>query len=148
MRRSPRLIGTVGLLVTALVVCAILAYQAWDAARSSQKTVDSALHDYARIADWQLTQQAKIALWTQVVASLFPPATRFQPESPSTSVVAPAQVESDARRAANWCNCLVGVHYFFRYDWKEGTLRTTETDLADADLAWARDTIVAVAAKM
>lgn len=148
MRRSPRLIGTVGLLVTALVVCAVLAYQAWDAARSVKKTVDTAVQDYARIADWQLTQQAKTALWTQVVASLFPPATRFQPESPTTSVVAPAQVESDARRAADWCNCLVGVHYFFRYDWKEGTLRTTETDLADADLAWARDTIVAVAAKM
>ena len=62
MRRSPRLVGTVALLILALVVCAVLAYQAWDAARSQQRTADSALHDYAKIADWQLTQQAKNAL--------------------------------------------------------------------------------------
>ena len=36
-----------------------------------------------------------------------------------------------------------GVHYFFRYDWQDGTFRTTETELPDADLAWVRDTMVA-----
>ena len=44
-----------------------------------------------------------------------------------------------------WCNCLSGVKYFFRYDWHDGTFRTTDTDLPDADLAWARDTMVAYA---
>lgn len=148
MRRSPRLVGTVGLLVLALVVCAVLAYQAWDAARSVQKTADSAINDYAKIADWQLTQQTKTALLTQVVASLFSPATRFVPDDAERTVVAPAEVESEARRLVDWCNCLGGVRYFFRYDWKDGTFRTTETDLADADLAWARDTIVAFAKQM
>ena len=42
-----------------------------------------------------------------------------------------------------WCNCLDGVRYFFRYDWKDGTFRTTDTDLPDADLACVRDTMVA-----
>ena len=56
MRRSPRLIGTVGLLVLALVVAAVLAYQAWDAAASQRLTAESTLHDYAELADWQLTQ--------------------------------------------------------------------------------------------
>ena len=45
----------------------------------------------------------------------------------------------EARRMVDWCGCLTGVRYFFRYDWHEGTFRTTETDLSDADLAWARD---------
>ena len=76
MRRSPRLIGTVALLVSTLVVCAVLAYQAWDAARSGRRTADNALNDYAKVADWQLTQQTKNALLTQVVASLVSPATR------------------------------------------------------------------------
>ena len=67
MRRSPRLVGTVALLVLALVVCAALTYQAWDAARSQRTMAESTLHDYAKIADWQLTQQAKNALLTQVV---------------------------------------------------------------------------------
>ncbi len=43
----------------------------------------------------------------------------------------------------SWCSCLSGVRYFFRYDWREGTFRTTDSDLPDADLAWARDTMVA-----
>ena len=143
MRRSPRLVGTVALLILALVVCAVLAYQAWDAARSQGRTAESALHDYAKIADWQLTQHAKNALLTQVVTSLISQASQIDPEHLARTVLAPEQVEDVARGMVGWCNCLSGVRYFFRYDWRDGTLRTTETDLSDADLAWARDTIVA-----
>ncbi|HTI63434.1 MAG TPA: HAMP domain-containing sensor histidine kinase [Gemmatimonadaceae bacterium] len=143
MRRSPRLVGTVALLILALVVCAVLAYQAWDAARSQGRTAESALHDYAKIADWQLTQHAKNALLTQVVTSLVSQASQVDPEHLDRTLLAPEQVEDVARGMVGWCNCLSGVRYFFRYDWRDGTLRTTETELSDADLAWARDTIVA-----
>src|ERR1700750_1696143 len=98
IRRFHRLLGTVALLISALVVCAVLAYQSWNAARSQQRTADTALTDYARIADWQLTQQAKNALLTQVVASLLSPATRVVPDSLSRSVLNPVQVEDEARR--------------------------------------------------
>src|SRR5689334_13985088 len=143
MRRSPRLVGTVGLLILALVVCAVLAYQAWDAARSQRQTADNTLRDYARIADWQLTQQAKNALLTQVVTALSAQASHVDPAHLDRTLLSPAQVEDVARGMVEWCRCLTGVRYFFRYDWREGTLRTTETDLPDADLAWARDTVVA-----
>jgi signal transduction histidine kinase len=143
MRRSPRLVGTVGLLILALVVCAVLAYQAWDAARSQRETADNTLRDYARIADWQLTQQAKNALLTQVVTALSSQASQVDPAHLDRTVLTPAQVEDVARVVVEWCHCLSGVRYFFRYDWRDGTLRTTETDLSDADLAWARDTVVA-----
>jgi len=143
MRRSPRLVGTVGLLILALVVCAVLAYQAWDAARSQRETADNTLRDYARIADWQLTQQAKNALLTQVVTALSSQASQVDPAHLDRTVMTPAQVEDVARVLVEWCHCLSGVRYFFRYDWSDGTLRTTETELPDADLAWARDTVVA-----
>jgi signal transduction histidine kinase len=143
MRRSPRLVGTVGLLILALVVCAVLAYQAWDSARSQQKTADSALHDYAKIADWQLTQQAKNDLLTRVVTSLSSPASRVNPDALAQTIYTPTELEDAVRGIMDWCHCLSGVKYFFRYDWRDGTFRTTETDLPDADLAWARDTIVA-----
>jgi signal transduction histidine kinase len=145
MRRSPRLIGTVALLILALVVAGVLAYQGADAARSQRRTAEGALRDYAKIADWQLTQQAKNALLTQVVTSLIKQATRLQPDSLSKTVLAPAEVEDVARDMVSWCDCLSGVRYFFRYDWKDGAFRTTETDLPDADLAWARDTMIAYA---
>lgn len=143
MRRSRRFIGTVGLLILALVVAAVLAYQAWDAARSQRRTAESTLHDYAKLADWQLTQQSKNALLTQVVTSLMWQASHVNPDSLSHTVLPPVEVEDIARQMVSWCDCLAGVRYFFRYDWKDGTFRTTETDLPDADLAWVRDTMVA-----
>jgi signal transduction histidine kinase len=141
MRRSRRLVGTVGLLILALVVAAVLAYQAWDAASSQRRTAESTLHDYAKLADWQLTQQSKNALLTQVVTSLMWQASHVNPDSLAKTVLAPVEVEDIARQMVSWCDCLGGVRYFFRYDWKDGTFRTTETDLPDADLAWVRDTM-------
>jgi signal transduction histidine kinase len=143
MRRSRRLVGTVGLLILALVVAAVLAYQAWDAASSQRRTAESTLHDYAKLADWQLTQQSKNALLTQVVTSLMWQASHVNPDSLAKTVLAPVEVEDIARQMVSWCDCLGGVRYFFRYDWKDGTFRTTETDLPDADLAWVRDTMTA-----
>jgi signal transduction histidine kinase len=143
MRRSPRLIGTVALLIMALVVAAALAYQGFDAARSQQRTVDATLHDYAKLADWELTQQGKNQLLTQVVTSLMRQASHIDPKRLAATVMPPAEVEDMARETAGWCNCLSGVRYFFRYDWADGTFRTTDTDYPDADLAWARDTMVA-----
>jgi len=145
MRRSPRLIGTVALLILALVVAAVLAYQALDAARSQMRTAEGTLHDYAKIADWQLAQQSKNTLLRQVVLSLISPASNLQPDNLEKTVLAPAEFEDVARSMVKWCDCLGGVHYFFRYDWNDGTFRTTETQLPDSDLAWARDTVVAYA---
>jgi signal transduction histidine kinase len=143
MRRSPRLVGTVALLVLALVVCAALTYQAWDAARSQRTMAESTLHDYAKIADWQLTQQAKNALLTQVVTSLIGQASHLQPDALQRTRYTPDEVGEIARDMMGWCECLSGVTYFFRFDWNDGTFRTTDTELADADLARVRDTMVA-----
>jgi len=143
MPRSRRFVGTVGLLILALVVAAVLAYQAWDAASSQRRTAESTLHDYAKLADWQLTQQSKNALLTQVVTSLMWQASHVNPDSLAKTVLAPVEVEDIARQMVSWCDCLGGVRYFFRYDWKDGTFRTTETDLPDAELAWVRDTMAA-----
>ncbi|MEO7086014.1 MAG: HAMP domain-containing sensor histidine kinase [Gemmatimonadaceae bacterium] len=143
MRRSPRLVGTVGLLFLALVVAAVLAYQAWDAARSQSRTTERTLHDYAKLADWQLTQQAKNGLLTQVMTSLMRQASQVNPKALSKTVLSPVAIEDIARQTVGWCDCLSGVRYFFRYDWRDGTFRTTDTDLPDAELAWARDTMLA-----
>ncbi len=143
MRRSPRLVGTVALLVLALVVCAALTYQAWDAASSQRKMAERTLQDYAKIADWQLTQQAKNALLTQVVTSLIQQAGRLQPDSLARTLYSPADVGEIARYMMQTSGCLDSVRYFFRYDWKDSTFRTTETDVPDADLARVRDTMVA-----
>ena len=148
MRRSPRLVGTVALLVLALVVCAALTYQAWDAARSQRAMAERTLQDYAKIAEWQLTQQAKNALLEQVVTSLIQQAARLQPDSLQRTRYTPGEVGEIAHEMTRRCNCLGGVQYFFRYDWKDSTFRTTDTDVSDADLARVRDTMVAYVTDM
>jgi signal transduction histidine kinase len=141
---STRSLGPVLLLALALVLVAVLAYQAQDAARSHQRMAESTLGDYASFADWQLSQQAKSSLLTTVVTSLAAHASQVNPKLLDSSLVSPEQIEATARvMADSWCRCLGGAQYFFRYDWKDGTFRTTATDLPDAALAWARDTIVA-----
>src|SRR5262249_26580993 len=109
MRRSPRLIGTVALLVMALFVSAALAYQGFDAARSQKRTVDATLHDYAKLANWELTQQGKNQLLTHVVTSLMRQASQVDPKRLAATVLAPTAVEDLARETVGWCNCLSGV---------------------------------------
>ena len=144
--RSRRSLGTVLLLALALVLVAVLAYQAQDAARSHQRMAESTLRDYASFADGQLSEQAKNSLMTTLMTSFAWSASRVNPRQLDSSLVSPEEVETSAREMADsWCRCFGGVQYFFRYDWKDGTFRTTATDLPDAALAWARDTIAAYA---
>lgn len=144
--RSPRSLGTILLLALALVLVAVLVYQAQDAARSHQRIAEATLSDYASFADWQLTQQAKSSILSTVITSLSAPASRVDPDRREASLVSPEEAEADARAITGpWCQCLGGVQYFFRYDWAEGTFRTTANELPDAAIVWARDTVVGYA---
>jgi signal transduction histidine kinase len=144
--RAPRSLGTILLLTLALVLVGVLVFQAQDAARSQQRIAEATLKDYASFADWQLSQQAKSSILSTVITSLSAQASRVDPERPAQTIVSPEQAEADARAITEpWCRCLSGVQYFFRYDWSDGTFRTTANDLPDAAIAWARDTIVSYA---
>jgi len=144
--RAPRSLGTVLLLALALVLVAVLVYQAQDAVRSHQRIAEATLNDYASFADWQLTQQAKSSVLSAVITSLSAQASRVDPRRLAETVTSPEQAEADARAITEpWCRCLGGVKYFFRYDWSDGTFRTTANDLPDAAIAWARDTIASYA---
>src|SRR5437762_7509164 len=141
--RAPRSFGSVLLLALALVLVGVLVFQAQDAVRSHQRIAEATLNDYASFADWQLTQQTKSSVLSPIILSLSAQASRVDPRRLAETVVSPEQAEADARAITEpWCRCLGGVKYFFRYDWSDGTFRTTANDLPDAEIAWARDTIV------
>lgn len=141
--RAPRSFGTVLLLALALILVGVLVFQAQDAVRSEQRIAEATLNDYASFADWQLTQQTKSIVLSTVITSMSAEASRLDPRRPAETVVTPEQAEADARAITDpWCRCLRGVQYFFRYDWWDGTFRTTANELPDAAIAWARDTVV------
>ena len=141
-----RSLGTVLLLALALVLVGILVFQAQDAVRSQQRIAEATLNDYASFADWQLTQQAKSSVLSTVITSLSAQASRVDPRRLAETIMTPEQAEADARAITDpWCRCFGGVQYFFRYDWSDGTFRTTANELPDAAIAWARDTVVSYA---
>jgi signal transduction histidine kinase len=134
-------LGAVIFLALALMLAATLAYQAADAARSHQMAAERTLKDYASFATWQLSQHAKNSLLTTLVMGLVFPASRVDPDNLEGSLLTPYEVDALARDNAGWCNCLEKVGFFFRFDWKDGTLQTTESTAPIKVLRWARDTI-------
>jgi signal transduction histidine kinase len=134
-------LGAVILLALALVLAAILAYHAADAARSHKMTAERTLKDYASFAAWQLSQHAKNDLQTTLVMALVTPAARVNPDSLESSLLTPYDVGALVEDRAVWCNCLKNVGFYFRFDWKDRTLQTTEPTVPVQVLRWARDTI-------
>lgn len=141
--RPSRLLGTVVVLGLALVVTAMLVYQAQVAARGHRLTAEHTLHDYASFADWQFGQQIKTGLLTNMIPSLGWAAMQVDPTRLPESLLTPGQVGALARDYAGWCKCLDSVRYFFRLDWPNGRLLTTPTNASSGELRWARDTILA-----
>ena len=61
--RQPRMAFLVLFLVLSLVFTAVLAYQAWDAARSHRAISERALRDYAAFAALEFTINSKEGIW-------------------------------------------------------------------------------------
>src|ERR1043166_8121983 len=91
--RPSRLLGTIVVLGLALVVTGVLAYEAQSSSRGHRETAERTLRDYASFAGWQFVQQAKNGLQTTVIASLFEPAKRVDPDSLPKSLLPPPSVQ-------------------------------------------------------
>ncbi|MGA9836672.1 MAG: HAMP domain-containing sensor histidine kinase [Gemmatimonadaceae bacterium] len=146
--RSSRLVGTAVVLGLALVVTAMLVYQAQVAARGHRQTAERTLRDYASFADWQFEQQMKNQLLTTMIPSLAQAAMRVDPAHLPQSLLTPESLEALVRDYAGWCKCLDSVRYYFRLDWPNGPLLTTRTNISAEERQWARDTVVAYVKQM
>lgn len=139
---KPRSLGPVILLALALVLAAVLAYEAADAARSHRETARRTLQDYAAFATWQLAQHAKNTILTTLVTGFMLPASQVDPDRLESSLLQPYDLEAVVRATIGSCKCLGQTGFFFRYDWEDGTLQTTEPTVPMEVLEWARDTIL------
>ena len=139
---KPRALGPVLFLALALVLAAVLAYQAADAARSHRETARRTLQDYAKFASWQLAQHSKTTLLTTLVTGFMLPASQVDPANLQQSLLDPYDLEERVTATIGTCKCLGRVGFYFRYDWRDGVLQTTEPGVPMAVLAWTRDTIL------
>lgn len=140
--RSPRSLGPVLFLTLALGIAAVLAYQAADAARSHRETARRTLRDYASFANWQLVQHAKTTLLSTLVTGFMLPASQVDPSNLEASLLEPYDLQETVRATIGSCRCLEQVGFYFRYDWADGTLLTTEPTVPMEVLEWTRDTIM------
>jgi len=137
-----RSLGPVLFLTLALGLAAVLAYQAADAARSHRETARRTLQDYAAFAGWQLAQHARTSLLTTLVTGFMLPASQVDPGNIPGSLVDPYDLKQTLEKTVGSCRCLTKVGFYFRYDWHDGVLQTTEPAVPMAVLEWTRDTIV------
>ena len=138
----PRLIGPVLFLALALLLAAVLAWQAADAARSHRETARQALEDYAKFASWQLAEHSKTTLLATLVTGFMLPASQVDPANLHRSLLEPYDLAESVRATIGSCRCLGKVGFYFRYEWDEELLQTTEPSVPMEVLEWTRDTIV------
>jgi signal transduction histidine kinase len=130
----------VGLLLLALVLTAVLAYQAATGERSQRKAAERALHDYASFAMWQLNQQATQEMMSSMITTFIVPLTRVNENSPETWP-SPADFMAASRMPYVPAPYLNGVRFYFRFDWRDSTISIAGKQPSSAVLQWVRDTV-------
>ena len=136
----PRSRLLVALLAIALVLTAVLAYQAANAERSHRRATERALHDYASFAMWQLNQQASQELLSAMISTFIVPLTRVNPDAPE-SWPSPADFMAASRQPYVPAKYLEGVRFYFRFDWRDSAMTVAGEQPSDAVLRWVRDTV-------
>jgi signal transduction histidine kinase len=123
---QPELRGSaslVGFLVLALVIAAVLAYQAQDAARSHRDTAERALTEYASLAAEQFAHHAHMSLTALQMMSLRGVVALDQ--SPSAEpLLSVEEFQRSARELSAWCECLDTGVVFVRLDHRTGAIST------------------------
>jgi signal transduction histidine kinase len=129
------------LLVGTLALATMLAYEAHNAARSHRATAERALHDYAAVAAWEVVAGVNEALQSTVGGALAP-MTRTRATSPYELLPAPGVLAVSADNALR-CPTPAGdsLRFYFRVDFRDGSLATAGAQPSPAMRRWLVDTI-------
>ena len=118
----------------------MLAYEAHEAAVSHRATAERALHDYAAVAAWELVAGVNDELQTTLGAALAP-ITRSRATTPYELLPGPSVLTSSADGVLR---CPAGTdssRFYFRIDFRDGSLATAGASVSNAMRQWLADTI-------
>jgi signal transduction histidine kinase len=136
--------ANVGLLLLAVIVTALLAWRAHQAASAHRSTAEQALREYAAFAAFELRNATLNALNGQHRVAMNP-VLRSAATRPG-SFLEPRQVADLADTQASVCRCLRGVQFYYRVTFHDSAVSATPSSLATPQaLRWFRDTIVTYA---
>lgn len=141
LRAQPRTAITVALLLFALALTALLARQAYLAARSHRVTAEQALKDYAKLAAWEFQRYARADMQATLMSAFVPSLLRLPQGDPTKGKFMPGDLAVAAIRRTQFCNCLDSARFFFRFEFLDSSLVTSGEDPSPQVAAWVRDTI-------
>lgn len=125
----------------ALILAAILGWQALDAERSHRAAAESALSDYASFAAWQMNQQAGQEMLSAMISTFIVPLTRVDPAKPE-AWPSPGEFMAASLQPPAPAKYLDGIRFFFRLDWRDSSIRIAGQQPSPAVLKWVKDTVL------
>lgn len=128
------------LLLFALALTGVLAYEAQAAAKSHRVAAEAALRDYASFAMWELTQHAEQDMLGALISTLIGPLTLVDPESSRYWPTAADFRVAVGDQPVN-AKFLKGTRFFFRFKWKDSSVLTSGRRPSPAVLKWLKDTV-------
>ena len=135
-------VSTLVVLVTALVLVGVLAYQAYRAEQDQHDTAAQAVREYAGVAAWQFAADAREEI-ASALSELLSPVQQVTMQAGAPLPSPQMLVESEHRVAA--CNCgaiVLPAAYYFRLDLRSHALSTVGGPApTDAELSWLTDTV-------
>lgn len=136
--------ANVGLLLLAVVVTALLAWRAHEAASAHRSTAEQTLREYAAFAAFELRNATLSAVSGQHRVAMNP--VLRAATTRTNSPLEPREVADLTQGQASACRCLRGAQFYYRVSFADSTVSATPSPLAtSAALRWFRDSLVAYA---
>jgi signal transduction histidine kinase len=134
---------TVGLILFAVGLTALLAYRAFDASRAQQQMTERTLREYAGFAAFQLKNATIARVMGQPRAAFDPVVRWITTRGPTPPLGAERVAELVAPRNAQ-CRCLDGVSFYYQVTFADSGIAASASDLATpGNLRRIRDTVIA-----
>lgn len=140
---SRRTLPLVALLGATLMLAGLLAFEAWEAARSNRSTAEKALRDYASFAAWGFALAAKQQMH-EALHAIFRPVQRLDGVDAPATLPRPAVLAPYADEAARCGACVSAdsTRYFFVYDRRTDSLIVEGPGRPSAaEYAFVKDTV-------
>jgi signal transduction histidine kinase len=134
---------TVGLILFAVGLTALLAYRAFDASRAQRQTTEQTLRDYAGFAAFQLKNATGARMMGQHRGAFEFVTRSIGTRGPTPPLGAERVAELIGARGP-MCRCLDGVSFYYQVTFADGGIEATAFDLATPEnLRRLRDTVIA-----
>ncbi len=134
------------LLLLTLGLAGMMAYQAWDAARSHRRVAEQTLKEHALFAAWELSSTLRRELFAQFMAPGLELVGKFGGAYGMAPLASPAKLQKPAKEF-DWWPGMGELDYVFRYNLESGEFESSgSVEPSDPTREWLKGLVEAWAA--